>query len=91
VGDGRPRGWQVCPNDPPCPHNQLAHSGDGVAVPFVCEAERCTCGRPVDWLTPARRDQLRRGGCPVNGIERRYQDGIFAHRAERAVAEDRRG
>jgi len=62
------------------------HDGDS-----VCTEEGCGCGRPVEWLTPDRRDQLRRGACPGNDFEKRYQNGVFAHRAERARAEDNRG
>ena len=43
------------------------------------------------WLTPQRRTAMIRGLLPRNGWEKRYQTALWAHRAERARAEDRRG
>ncbi|HEX8321669.1 hypothetical protein [Longimicrobium sp.] len=78
--------------------------GDNETEPWICDrcqqgrhldcfsAKLCTCthGTFSEWLTPDRRGELRTGAVPRTPLEKRYQDGIFAHRAERAAAEERR-
>jgi hypothetical protein len=56
-----------------------------------CLGPVCECLHEKEaWLTPTRRAQLRTGVIPANARETEFQTAYFAHRADRAAAEERR-
>lgn len=72
--------------------------------PWVCAAcqhgchDRCISRTACEcvhvretWLTPERRAELRAGQLPRTSEETSFQDAFFAHQADRAGADERRG